>query len=213
MPNEFIGLAEDCGLILQLGQLVMEDACEQLQRWSKSTDLRDITLAVNVSARQFVQASFVEQVLEIIARFHISPRQLKLELTEGLLLENIELVIDKMSLLRSKGVLFALDDFGTGYSSLSYLKLLPLDQLKIDRSFINNVLTDSNDAAIAKMVVALGRSLGLDVIAEGVETAEQRDFLVNNHCYLFQGYLYSRPIPARQFEDFYLSSIRSNIQQ
>lgn len=212
-PNEFIGLAEDCGLILQLGQLVMEDACEQLEKWSKSTDLCDITVAVNVSARQFVQASFVEQVLDVTARFQIPPGQLKLELTEGLLLENTELVIDKMTLLRSKGILFSLDDFGTGYSSLSYLKFLPLDQLKIDRSFIKNVLSDPNDAAIARMVVALGRSLGLNVIAEGVETAEQRDFLITNQCYLFQGYLYSRPLPARQFEDFYLSSIRSNIQQ
>ena len=213
MPNEFIGLAEDCGLILQLGQLVLELACDQLEKWSRDAQLAGLTLAVNVSARQFVQASFVEQVLENVARFNISPQLLKLELTEGLLLENIEMVIEKMALLRSKGVLFALDDFGTGYSSLSYLKLLPLDQLKIDRSFIHNVLIDSNDAAIAKMVVALGRSLGLEVIAEGVETTEQRDFLIKNHCYLFQGYLYCRPIPARQFEDYYFHYLHPSFQQ
>ena len=163
-----------------------------------------MTLAVNVSAKQFQQPDFVEQVIDALNRTGADPNKLKLELTESLLVENVQDVIQKMFALKSKGVGFSLDDFGTGYSSLSYLKRLPLDQLKIDQSFVRDVLTDPNDAAIAKTIVALAQSLGLGVIAEGVETSEQRDFLANSGCHVYQGYFFSRPLPLEAFEAFAL---------
>jgi len=199
-PLEFIPLAEETGLILPLGNWVLETACAQLKAWDANANTAQLTLAVNVSARQFRHADFVEQVLAVLQRSGADPQRLELELTESLLLEDVEGVIAKMTALKARGVYFALDDFGTGYSSLSYLKRLPLDELKIDQSFVRDVLTDPNDAAIARTIVALGRSMGLIVIAEGVETREQRDFLAANGCSNYQGYLFGRPVPADEFE-------------
>ena len=161
-----------------------------------------LSLAVNVSAHQFRQPDFVDQVLAILHDTGADPRRLKLELTESLLVSNVEDIIDKMLALKARGVGFSLDDFGTGYSSLSYLKRLPLDQLKIDRSFVGDVLTDPNDAAIATTIIALAQSLGLGVIAEGVETQGQRDFLASSGCLAYQGYFISRPLPLIGFEAF-----------
>lgn len=201
-PADFIPFAEETGLILPLGHWVLETACRQLVAWATQPSMSHLTMAVNVSARQFSLPNFVEEVLALVDHTGANPQKLKLELTESLLLENAEDIVDKMVALKARGVGFALDDFGTGYSSLSYLKRLPLDQLKIDQSFVRNILTDPNDAAIAKMVVVLAESLGLTVIAEGVETEGQRDFLANNGCVTYQGYLFSRPLPIDDFEQF-----------
>jgi diguanylate cyclase (GGDEF)-like protein/PAS domain S-box-containing protein len=201
-PAEFISLAEDTGLIVPLGKWVLQAACAQLAAWSALAVTEGLTLAVNVSARQFRHPEFVEQVIEILQTSGARPRRLKLELTESLLVENVEETVLRMNTLKRHGVGFSLDDFGTGYSSLAYLKRLPLDQLKIDKSFVRDVLVDPNDAAIARTIVALARSLGLDVIAEGVETEEQRLFLATHGCYDYQGFLASRPVPIAQFNDF-----------
>jgi diguanylate cyclase (GGDEF)-like protein/PAS domain S-box-containing protein len=201
-PADFIPLAEETGLILPLGLWVLETACRQLATWASRADMAHLTLAVNVSAHQLHQADFVEQVLGVLSETGANPQRLKLELTESLLVDNVEAIIEKMSALKAKGVGFSLDDFGTGYSSLSYLKRLPLDQLKIDQSFVRDVLIDPNDAAIAKTVVALAQSLGLGVIAEGVETKAQRDFLADAGCHAYQGYFFSRPLPLADFEKF-----------
>jgi diguanylate cyclase (GGDEF)-like protein len=199
-PGEFIPLAEATGLILEIGHWVLETACKQLALWALQPELAHLTVAVNVSAYQFRLENFVELVLEVLDQTGANPHRLKLELTESLLVENVEDIIAKMIALKHKGVSFSLDDFGTGYSSLSYLKRLPLDQLKIDQSFVRDILTDSNDAAIAKMVIALAESMGLTVIAEGVELAEQCRFLAKLGCRTYQGYLFSRPLPLTEFE-------------
>ncbi len=201
-PRDFIGLAEETGLILPLGHWVLQAACAQLTNWSLRPEMSQLAISVNVSAHQFRQKEFVEQVLAVIARTGANPRRLKIELTESLLVDDVEAVIAKMTELKANGVGFSLDDFGTGYSSLSYLKRLPLDQLKIDQSFVRDILVDPNDAAIAKMVIVLAESLGLTVIAEGVETQAQRDFLAGQGCHAYQGYLFSRPIPIEEFEIF-----------
>jgi diguanylate cyclase (GGDEF)-like protein len=201
-PGEFIPLAEDTGLIVLLGYQVLEIACAQLAAWARRPETAHLTLAVNVSARQFSLPNVVEQVMALIDDSGAPANRLKLELTESLLLDNAEDIIAKMMALKTRGVCFSLDDFGTGYSSLSYLKRLPLDQLKIDQSFVRDVLTDANDAAIARTVVALGHSLGLAVIAEGVETEAQRDFLAESGCHAYQGYFFSRPLPLAGFEAF-----------
>ena len=200
-PADFIPLAEETGLILPLGQWVLETACTQLAIWAARPDVAHLTIAVNVSATQFHRKDFVEQVLSILDSTGANPQRLKLELTESLLVSNVNEIIEKMSALKAKGVGFSLDDFGTGYSSLSYLKRLPLDQLKIDQSFVNDVLSDPNDAAIARTIIALARSLGLGVIAEGVETAAQRDFLADSGCHAYQGYFFSRPLPLQEFDE------------
>ena len=205
-PDEFIPLAEQTGLILPLGAWVLGTACTQLVDWSGKPGLDRLTLAVNVSVRQFQQANFVQQVQSVIERTGAQPRRLKLELTESSLVHDIEDIISKMGQLKAMGVGFSLDDFGTGYSSLNYLKRLPLDQLKIDQSFVRDILTDSNDAAIARMVIGLGESLHFAVIAEGVETPGQQQFLVENGCRLFQGYLFSKPVPAQAFEAYVLAT-------
>ena len=199
-PAHFIPLAEETGLILPLGEWVLQAACRRLAAWAQQPDLVTLSLAVNVSPRQFHQTGFVAQVLAALAGAGADGHQLKLEMTEGLLLQDVEDTIDKMGQLRGYGVGFSLDDFGTGYSSLSYLKRLPLDQLKIDQSFVRDVLTDPNDAAIARTVVALGTSLGLRVIAEGVETEAQREFLERHHCHAWQGFLLSPPVAVAEFE-------------
>ena len=201
-PNNFIPLAEETGLILPLGQWVLETACAQLALWDSQPEMAHLTVAVNVSAREFGEHDYVSKVFAILSRTGVDPKKLKLELTESLLVSNIEDVIEKMFALKAKGVGFSLDDFGTGYSSLSYLKRLPLDQLKIDQSFVRDVLVDPNDAAIARTVVALAQNLGLGVIAEGVETDAQRVFLAGSGCHAYQGYLFSRPLPVDAFEVF-----------
>jgi diguanylate cyclase (GGDEF)-like protein len=199
-PAEFIPLAEESGLILPLGNWVLETACTQLALWSEDLELAHLTVAVNVSGRQFYQPDFVEHVLAVIERTGANPKRLKLELTESILVSDVEGIIAKMTALKLRGVGFSLDDFGTGYSSLSYLKRLPLDQLKIDQGFVRDILVDANDAAIAKMVIALAESLGLTVIAEGVETEGQRNFLGGLGCHAYQGYLFSRPLPVEEIE-------------
>jgi diguanylate cyclase (GGDEF)-like protein/PAS domain S-box-containing protein len=195
-PGEFIPMAEQTGLILPLGQWVLEEACRQLFEWGRAPRTAGLTVSVNVSARQLRQADFVAQVLAVLSDTQANPQRLKIELTESMLLTDVEEVIDKMSQLKAHGVGFSLDDFGTGYSSLAYLKRLPLDQLKIDQSFVRDVLTDPNDAAIARTILALAQSLDLAVVAEGVETRGQRDFLAGNGCMAFQGYLFGRPGPV-----------------
>ncbi|MFZ6735980.1 putative bifunctional diguanylate cyclase/phosphodiesterase [Undibacterium sp. Ji42W] len=192
-PCNFIPLAEESGLIISLGAWILKTACATLAAWQKTAGKQHMTLAVNVSARQFRQCDFVAQVLGNIAHYNINASKLKLELTESLLIDNIEETIDKMNQLKAKGVGFSLDDFGTGYSSLSYLKRLPLDQLKIDQSFVRDIVSNNNDAVITRTIIALGQSLGLAVIAEGVETAAQRDFLQQQGCLSYQGYLYGKP--------------------
>jgi diguanylate cyclase (GGDEF)-like protein/PAS domain S-box-containing protein len=201
-PAEFIPLAEDTGQIQPLGQWVLETACRQLVEWGKSPITSRLDLAVNISARQFYHPDFVQQVVATLEYIGADPGLLKLELTESVLLTNYEDIIGKMSALKARGIRFSLDDFGTGYSSLSYLKRLPLDQLKIDQSFVRDVLTDPNDASIAKTIVALGHNLGLSVIAEGVETEEQLTFLAVNGCNAYQGYLFSQPLSADDLELF-----------
>jgi diguanylate cyclase (GGDEF)-like protein/PAS domain S-box-containing protein len=201
-PADFIPLAEETGLILPLGNWVLESACAQLAKWSASPEMGHLTLAVNVSARQFHDQKFVGHLLTVLKRTGANPKRLKLELTESLLLSNVEEVIVKMNVLKKHGVAFSLDDFGMGYSSLSYLKRLPLDQLKIDQSFVRDIVSDSNDAAIAGMIIVLAKSLMLEVIAEGVETIAQRDRLASQGCHSYQGYLFSRPLPLEDFESF-----------
>ncbi|MEQ1657871.1 MAG: EAL domain-containing protein [Hylemonella sp.] len=199
-PGQFIALAEETGLIVPLGEHILDLACEQLARWAVQPGMAHLTLSVNVSPRQFQQDNFVQQVLDALARTSAPPQRLKLEITENLLITNVDEVIAKMTLLKARGVGFSLDDFGTGYSSLSYLKRLPLDQLKIDQGFVRDILVDANDAAIARMVIVLAESLGLEVMAEGVETIEQQQALQAQGCHAYQGYLYSRPLPLQDFE-------------
>ncbi|MCK6414634.1 MAG: EAL domain-containing protein [Giesbergeria sp.] len=199
-PAEFIPLAEQTGLILPLGQHILQTACEQLVHWAGKKETAHLSMAVNVSARQFRQSGFMAEVLQTLRETGANPRRLKLELTESLLLGDIEDTIERMVQLKREGVGFALDDFGTGYSSLSYLKRLPLDQVKIDRGFVRDVLSDPNDAAIVRTILALAQSLDLDVVAEGVETAGQLGFLRLHGCEQFQGYLFGRPGPIAEVE-------------
>lgn len=199
-PTTFIPLAEETGLILPLGQWVLETACRQLATWAAVPGRAHLSLSVNVSVRQFRQPDFVAQVLAVLERTGAAPGRLQLELTESLLLDDVEEVIAKMAALRARGVSFALDDFGTGYSSLSYLRRLPLDQLKIDKSFVTDIIGNSNDAVISKTIVALAHSLGLAVIAEGVETTEQRQFLALQGCRSYQGFLLSAPLALAELE-------------
>ena len=200
LPGCFIEAAEDGGLIIPIGQWVLETACLQLAQWAGQPNMAQLSIAVNVSARQFRRTDFVEQVTTLLHRTGANPARLKLELTESLLVKDVESTIVTMNRLRSMGVRFSLDDFGTGYSSLAYLKRLPLDQLKIDQGFVQDILENTNDAAIAKMIVALADSIGLSVIAEGVETQAQREMLSSLGCHAFQGYLFSRPVPLLEFE-------------
>ena len=201
-PAEFIPMAEKTGLILPLGLWVLETACTQLARWAKQAATANLTMAVNVTARQFQQGDFVKQLIAVLERTGANPRQLKLELTESVLITDVESVIVKMNLLNAKGISFSLDDFGTGYSSLSYLKRLPLSQLKIAQNFVRDILIDPNDMGIARMVIALADSMGLTTIAEGVETEAQRDFLAMLGCTRYQGFLFCSPMPIGEFEAF-----------
>jgi len=199
-PMQFIPLAEETGLIVPIGLWVLRSACAQLKAWQQNALTRDLTLAVNVSAKQFHQADFVAQVRSALLDSGAEPAQLKLEMTESIVLENIEDTIRKMHEIKLLGVSFSMDDFGTGYSSLQYLKRLPLDQVKIDQSFVRDIATDQNDAAIVQTIIAMAEALGLNVIAEGVETEEQRQFLDLRGCHAFQGYLFGKPAPVGEFE-------------
>jgi diguanylate cyclase (GGDEF)-like protein len=199
-PAQFIPLAEETGLILDIGNWVLETACAQLKVWQNNPRTRNLVLAVNVSAKQFRQANFAAQVLAIIQEHDINPSLLKLELTESMLQENIEATISTMNALNETGIQFSLDDFGTGYSSLQYLKRLPLDQIKIDQSFVRDITIDHNDKAIVRTIVAMAQSLDLDIIAEGVETEEQRQLLSEIGCKHYQGYLFCKPVPLEQFD-------------
>jgi diguanylate cyclase (GGDEF)-like protein len=199
-PNEFIPLAEESGLILPIGQTVLEAACTQLREWQQDELTRDLVLAVNISTMQFHQVDFVAQIQSLVQKFAIMPARLKLEITESVLLKNVEGAIATMNALNEFGVRFSLDDFGTGYSSLQYLKRLPIDQLKIDQSFIRDIATDTSDKAIVCAIIAMAKSLNLDVIAEGVETEDQRLFLLERGCNHYQGYLFSQPVPVEEFK-------------
>ena len=199
-PLQFIPLAEETGLIVPIGLWVLQTACAQLKKWQDNVLTRDLTLAVNVSARQFRQPDFVVQVQRTILESGIKPSHLKLELTESIVLINAEESINKMREIKLMGVTFSMDDFGTGYSSLQYLKRLPLDQIKIDQSFVRDITTDPNDAAIVQTVIAMTEAMGLNVIAEGVETEQQLEFLDLRGCHAFQGYLFSKPVPLQEFE-------------
>jgi predicted signal transduction protein with EAL and GGDEF domain len=207
-PAHFIPLAEETGLILPLGQWVLETACEQLVRWAKNPATAHWTMAVNVSASQFAQASFVANVDTALKKTGANPYLLKLELTESMLVTDVDAIITKMNAIKQRGVAFSLDDFGTGYSSLTYLKRLPLTQLKIDQSFVRDVLTDASDAVIARTILALGHSLGMTVIAEGVETAEQHQLLSSMGCDAFQGYYFGRPISAEALAEYAQPAIK-----
>ncbi len=199
-PARFIPLAEDTGLIVPMGRWVLASACAQIARWRGRAGLSDLTLAVNVSAREFRHPGFVDHVLRTLDATRIDATRLKLELTESILADDVDAVVRSMSALKARGVQFSLDDFGTGFSSLAYLQRMPLDQLKIDQSFVRSVVTSAGDASIVRTVIALGRGLGLEVIAEGVETEAQRAFLADSGCDRFQGYLFGRPVPVDEFE-------------
>lgn len=199
-PDQFIPLAEETGLIVPIGLWVLDTACARLRHWAARPQSRELYLAVNVSARQFRQADFVAQVTMALARHDADPRRLKIELTESLLLDNVDEVVAKMQALRQLGVRFSLDDFGTGYASLAYLKRFPFEQLKVDRSFIRDITTDPDDAAIVSAIVAMGNTLRLNVVAEGVEEEAQYAFLLEHGCRFFQGYLFGRPLPFEAFE-------------
>ncbi len=203
-PADFIPLAEESGLILPIGEWVLQTACAQLKTWANRAETRNLQLAINVSARQFHQAEFVTQIATCITRCGINPTRLKLELTESIVLENVAEVVERMQQLRALGISFSMDDFGTGYSSLSYLKQLPLDQLKIDQSFVRDISIDFNDAAIVRAILAMSQSLGLNVIAEGVETQAQHEFLLANGCQAFQGYLFGKPMPINELEKHFV---------
>jgi diguanylate cyclase (GGDEF)-like protein len=198
-PVQFISLAEEIGLILPIGQWVLETACMQLKKWEQDEFTRELTLSLNVSAKQFHQVDFASQVLETVRRHRINPKLLKLELTESMLVADIETIISCMRELNEIGIRFSLDDFGTGYSSLQYLKRLPLDQLKIDKSFVKDIAIDNNDKAIVNTIIAMAHSMGIDVIAEGVETEDQLNQLLQSKCRNFQGYLFSKPVPIELF--------------
>ncbi|MBP6096410.1 MAG: EAL domain-containing protein [Methyloversatilis sp.] len=200
-PSIFVPLAEQTGFIKQMGEWVLNTACAELARWAQLPHMASLTLSINVSPKQFNSDCFVEEVLQALKSAGAPPEKLKLELTETVLIQDISAVASKMEQFKLHGIGIALDDFGTGYSSLSYLKQLPLDQLKIDQSFVRDLLADKNDASIASAIIGLGQSLGLTVIAEGVETIQQQRFLSDIGCNVFQGYLFARPIPVGEFED------------
>ncbi|MGC2164661.1 MAG: EAL domain-containing protein [Gallionella sp.] len=200
LPAEFIPLAEEVGLILPIGSWVLETACKQLQTWQQNTLTRDLKLSINMSAKQFHQAEFVSQVQDAVKRHGVNPEQLKLELTETLMLVDIEDTIAKMIELKDIGIQFSLDDFGTGFSSLQYLKRLPIGQLKIDQSFVRDIMIDSNDRAIVQTIIAMAEKLNLEVIAEGVENEDQRGVLLASGCKRYQGYMFGRPMPIEAFD-------------
>jgi len=200
LPDHFIPLSESTGLIIPIGNWALHEACTQLKTWSHQESTKDLKLAVNISIRQFQQTHFVDQVIEAITNYKINPQNLKLELTESLFLGDLDSAIFKMNKLRKIGVHFSMDDFGTGYSSLSNLKKLPIEQVKIDKSFVRDISSNPDDAVIVQTIIAMTQHMGMSVIAEGVESDLQRVFLEENDCACFQGYLFSKPVPLDQFE-------------
>jgi EAL domain-containing protein (putative c-di-GMP-specific phosphodiesterase class I) len=206
-PAEFIPLAEESGLIGPLGMWVLNESCNTLAAWAKCPETKRLSLAVNVSAKQFALGNFFEQIKTILDATGVNPMYLKLEITESILLTDVEQIIDVMNDLRELGLSFSMDDFGTGYSSLSYLQRLPLSQLKIDQSFVRDLAVDSNDAAIIRTILALGSSLNISVIAEGVETLQQHNYLLESGCQFFQGYLFGKPMPLSLFEQALITRI------
>lgn len=204
-PLEFIPRAEENGMILSIGQWVLDEACRQLSRWSANPRTRDLTLSINVSARQFHQPDFVAQVVDAIELHSIQPERLEIELTEGVMLDNVDRAVAAMNALKGIGVKFSLDDFGSGYSSLQYLKRLPIDQFKIDRSFVRDIVDNVDDRAIVKTIIAMATALDLDVIAEGVETGEQFGMLAERGCAHFQGFFFGKPVPVAEFETILLT--------
>ena len=202
-PSDFIPLAEETGLILPIGTWVLETACRKLREWEVQPAMRHLVLAVNVSAKQFHHPDFVDLMRRILEKTGVNPRRLKLELTESVVIDDMADAVEKMKTLKNMGIAFSMDDFGTGYSSLLYLRHLPLDQLKIDRSFISEIESNAGDAAIVQTIIGMARSLGLDVIAEGVEKEGQHQFLRLNHCPEYQGYLFGQPMPAAVFETLF----------
>ncbi len=211
-PAQFIPLAEETGLILPIGLWVLETACAQLKAWQQDALTRDLVLAVNVSAKQFHQADFVAQVQAAVQRHAINPKLLKLELTESLLLENIEDTIATMnSIERNRNPVLIWTTSAPAIHPCNTSRRLPLDQLKIDQSFIRDIVTDNSDKAIVRTIIAMAQSLDIDVIAEGVETEEQRQLLLKNGCTRFQGYLFGKPVPIKQFEEM-LKQISSPLE-
>ncbi len=208
LPGTFISLAEDTRLILPLGDWVLETACRQLAAWADNKETAHLLIAVNISARQLRQPDFVERVLATLARTAANPKNLELELTESMLVENIDEVVAKMTELRSHGIKLSLDDFGTGYSSLSYLRRLPLNRLKIDRTFVRDIFADHSGGAIVQAILSLGSAMGLSVMAEGVETEEQREYLAALGCDLYQGYLFSPPVAINELEKFIRDGVK-----
>ena len=202
-PVKFIPIAEASGLILPLGHWVLTTACQQLAAWAAQPGTAHLTLAVNVSAKQFSLPNFVDEVVALIDYFGVNPVNLKLEITESMMVGNVDDIIAKMTALKARGIIFSMDDFGTGYSSLQYLRRLPLDQLKIDQSFVRDIATDVNGKAIVRTIIAMAQSLNLHVIAEGVETEAQRQILLSKGCTAYQGYLFGRPAPIEQFEKLF----------
>ena len=200
-PAEFVPIAEESGLILEVGSWILDEACDACSRMLQDglIDAMDFSLCVNISPRQFRQNDFVERVRRSLDDYRLPYQMLKLEITEGIVIQNIDDTIAKMNRLKRVGVSFAMDDFGTGYSSLTYLKRLPVDVLKIDQSFVRDATLDANDAEIIRAIVAMARSLGLGMIAEGVEQIDQLEFLQQQGCHHYQGYLFSRPVPLQQF--------------
>jgi EAL domain-containing protein (putative c-di-GMP-specific phosphodiesterase class I) len=201
-PLAFISVAENSGLIVEMGHWVLDQACAQIACWQQSLNTRELSLSVNISARQFRQDDFVDMVKACILRHQINPNALRLELTESLLLENVDDAVLIMEELSQLGIQFSLDDFGTGYSSLQYLKKLPLYQLKIDRSFVHDLVTDSHDRTIVRTIIAMAQSMYLNVIAEGVETQAQLELLSNNGCRRYQGFLFGKPMPIEAFNEW-----------
>ncbi|MDO7596490.1 MAG: EAL domain-containing protein [Pseudomonadota bacterium] len=199
-PSDFIDLAEESRLILPIGQWVLDTACAQLKIWQKNPLTRDLVLSINISARQFHQKDFVKQVKETLQMHKVNPARLKLELTESMLVKNISDIMKTMNALNKIGICFSLDDFGTGYSSLKYLKILPLNELKIDRSFVRDITAGASDKAIVIAIISMANSLNINVIAEGVETEEQRQCLLDIGCSDYQGYLFGEPMPIDEFE-------------
>jgi EAL domain-containing protein (putative c-di-GMP-specific phosphodiesterase class I) len=209
-PGEFIPLAEADGFIVDLGYWVLDTACGQLAAWARMPAMREINMSVNVSIRQFLDPRFVQYVERALRKSGANPRLLKLEITESFMTEGVDEVMAKMSSLKAHGIGFSMDDFGTGYSSLSQLKRLPLNQLKIDQSFVRDLPASTMDASIVRTIITLAQSLNLAVIAEGVETREQRDFLEEQGCYAYQGYYFSPALPLSRFEAFVAEIHRGN---
>jgi EAL domain-containing protein (putative c-di-GMP-specific phosphodiesterase class I) len=208
LPADFIRIMEETGNIVPVGRWVLQTACTQTKHWH-DLGFSDLFVAVNLSARQLHEPDFVEMVMDIIRESGLPPECLKLEVTESSVIQNPEVCISKMRMLRAQGITFSIDDFGTGYSSLSYLKRFPIDTLKIDRSFISDAMSSKGDQEIVKTIIAMARNLNIDAVAEGVETQEQKDFLASYGCNSMQGFFFAHPLPVEQFKDLLQRQQRS----